>query len=295
MYHLPEKMKNGYCVYGFKQLKSILMIQVLLISIVFFNISCVMSKGHYRSSDCCSGTHSSSITHKGHSHSVASGNGSSSTELESHFHPSISEEDSSSAKHQEHKSLSHSVPAIQEKQTSSLNRIVEDLSFSPINSPGFRLSELKEPKAIVIVMREKDCPISEKYGPRLARLEEKYSKQGIEFIYNYVGQVRREESARKDLKNMGFKEPYVIDGRQVVVHALSAKTTGDVFILTPERKVIYRGPVDDQFHLLKSAIKPKNNYISDILEALVSGKDITPKELPAPGCLISPPIAHTNS
>ncbi|MCZ0932072.1 MAG: redoxin family protein [Oligoflexia bacterium] len=160
------------------------------------------------------------------------------------------------------------------------NKAIRDLSLFPINSSRFRLSELEDKKAIVFFMREKDCPISEKYGPRIARLEKRYSKKGIQFIYNYVGQFRAKESAEEDLKKFGFQGPYLIDSKQTVMDALSAETTGDVFILTPERRVVYRGPLDDQFHLLKSALRAKNNYVSDILDAIISGKKVVPKELP---------------
>ena len=176
------------------------------------------------------------------------------------------------------------------KSFPSLNQIIRDLSFFPINGERFCLSELKNIKAIVFFMRERDCPISEKYGPRIARLEREYSKKGIRFIYNYVGQVKKNESAVNDLKRFGFKEPYVVDSKQITVTALNAKTTGDVFILTPQRKIIYRGPIDDQYHLLRSALEPKNHYVSDILEAIVSGKSIEPKEIPAPGCIIDRPV-----
>ena len=182
-----------------------------------------------------------------------------------------------------------------EKKAGVLNRVIEDLSFSPVNGPEFRLSDLKNIKAVVIAMRERDCPISEKYSPRLIRLEKEFAAKGVRFIFNYVGQVRSKKDGAADLKDHGFKGAYVIDSGQTVVKALSAKTTGDVFILTPDRRVIYRGPVDDQYHLLKSALKPKNNYVADMLSALASGKKITPKELPAPGCLISRPLTETKS
>ena len=139
-------------------------------------------------------------------------------------------------------------------------------------------------------MREKDCPISEKYGFRIAQLEKKYSKEGILFIYNYVGQIRAKESSESDLKKFGFTGPYFIDSKQTIINALSVKTTGEVFILTPNRQVVYRGPVDDQFHLLKSAIKPKVNYVSDMLDNIVSGGKIIPKVIPAPGCIVSRPV-----
>ena len=61
--------------------------------------------------------------------------------------------------------------------STSLNQIIDDLSFFPINGSRFRLSELKDIKAVVIFMRESGCPISEKYGARLLRLEKEYSKK----------------------------------------------------------------------------------------------------------------------
>ena len=167
---------------------------------------------------------------------------------------------------------------------------IEQISFFPINAPPFRLSNLRNFKATVIVMRERDCPISEKYGPRLALLEEHYSKKNIKFIFIYVGQVAPEQNAKKDLKKFKFKGPYIIDKNQKIIQTLKAKTTGDVFILNPKLQTVYKGPVDDQFHLLKSAIKAKNHYVKDVLEKLLSNKEVIPKELPAPGCLISKPL-----
>ena len=139
-------------------------------------------------------------------------------------------------------------------------------------------------------MRERDCPISEKYGPRLALLEKDYSKKGIQFIFVYVGQLRSDQNAKKDLEKFKFKSPYIVDKNQKIIEALGAKTTGDVFILNPEFKTIYRGPVDDQFHLLKSALRAKNHYVRDVLEKLLSGEKVIPKERPAPGCIISKPF-----
>ena len=180
----------------------------------------------------------------------------------------------------------HHAGTLDKKPSSPLGQTIKDLSFSPLNGEPFRLSELKPKKAIVIFMRERDCPISEKYGPRIARFEKEHSKQGVRFIYNYVGQIKPAESAANDLKRFGFNEPYTIDSKKEVINTLSAITTGDVFILTPERKVIYKGPLDDQYHLLKSALKPRNHYVQDILNSIIAGKPVTPKELPAPGCII---------
>ncbi|MCZ0931692.1 MAG: redoxin family protein [Oligoflexia bacterium] len=180
-------------------------------------------------------------------------------------------------------------PFLEESQ-SVINKQIRDITFWPLNGLSFRLSELKERKAFVIVMREKDCPISEKYGGRLKAMEEEYSKKGIQFIYVYVGQVRPHEMARADLKNFGFKSFYVVDLKQRIINTLSAQTTGDVFILNSDRRVIYKGPLDDQYHVLKRALRAKNHYVREVLDNLLRGKEIKPRELPAPGCIISRPV-----
>ena len=272
--------------------------KLLVISTLFagLSLSCVHShRGHTACGDCPKGCLNESKNHScescghhhksGHAHSAkktnscCAGHGKSQKQTVS---PSVQNKQPSPAR-QNASSKNNSPP-----QTSSLNKVVADLSFTPLNGRPFRLSELsKDIKAVVIVMRERDCPISEKYAPRLSRLEKTYSEKGVKFIYNYVGQVKREDSARGDLKRHGFKGSYGIDTEMTVVDALSAKTTGDVFILTPDRRVVYRGPVDDQYHLLKSAIKPKNHYVANALQSLTSGKVVSPKELPAPGCLIT--------
>ena len=188
--------------------------------------------------------------------------------------------------------------------------IIKDLTFFPINGYRFRLSELKDVRAIVMVMRKRECPVSKKYGPRLARLERKYSKKGVLFIYNYVGQTKPKESAFEDLKRFGFKGPYVIDSKQTVVNTLGVKTTGEIFIFIPLRSenfssyrrgkteklkpnqytIIYRGPVDDQHHLLKLWAKP---WLTDALEDIISGGgeySIAMRNISAPGCIINQPV-----
>ena len=180
---------------------------------------------------------------------------------------------------------------ISKKEQSLLGHAIKDISFFPVNGESFHLSDLKDIKAVVIVMREKDCPISEKYGPRLLSLEERYSDKGVKFIYNYVGQVETWKMARKDLDKFQFKGSYFIDRNHKLVKALKVQTTGDVFILDSKMRLVYRGPVDDQFHLLSSAPKAKNNYVQNFLENLILDKEVIPKALNAPGCMISsPPI-----
>ena len=172
----------------------------------------------------------------------------------------------------------------------SMKKAIRDIIFFPTNGERFRLSELKDKKAVVLIMRDRGCPTSGKYGPHLARLETQYSKLGIQFIYIYVGQLDSLSHGKKDLKEFNFKAPYVIDIKQTIVNAVSAQTASEVLILTPNnRKLIYRGPLNDQNHLLNSVSTVKNNSVSSILDAIISGKKLSSKGVPAPECIIVRP------
>ena len=171
-----------------------------------------------------------------------------------------------------------------------LGKFIKNLHFFPINGLRFRLSDLKSTKAVVIVMRESGCPISEKYGPVLSDIEKKYSKKNIKFIYNYVGTLDRKNKAQSDLKKFNFQGSYVVDSKFQIADALNAQTTTEVFVLDATRRLVYRGPVNDQFHLLKTKINPKNHYLKQILNQIIKGETLDMKALPAPGCVISRPV-----
>ena len=167
---------------------------------------------------------------------------------------------------------------------------IRDIVFWPLNSLSFRLSEIKDKKAFVIVLREygkdKSCSISEKYGNRLKLMEEEYSKKDVQFIYLYVGQTNPHEMAKADLRKFGFKGPYVVDLKQKIMNILSAQTTGEVFILTPNRQVIYKGPLNTS---PKKTSTDKNHYVKEISDDLLKGRKIKSKKLSAPGCIITRP------
>ena len=159
------------------------------------------------------------------------------------------------------------------EQTTILSKPIRDLALFPVNATRFRLSELKNQKAIIFFMRDRNCRLSEKHGHFISQLEKKYLKTGILFIYNYIGRIDPKKNAERDLQKFKFKGPYLIDSKQTVSNALSAQTTGEVFILTPERNIIYHGKMT----IPESNIRLKNHLISNILEALLSGQKITPK------------------
>ena len=181
-------------------------------------------------------------------------------------------------------SKKHSDYSIHNKK-SHVDHTIRDLVFFPLNGHRFRLSELKNMQAIVIVMRQQNCFMFEKHGYLLSQIEAKYSKKGIFFIYNYTGQLKKNTNAQNDLNKFNFQGPYVIDGNQTIASALGAKNATEIFILTPERRIVYKGPIYD---LQSNQIK--SHYLKNALESIISGNIIEPKEFPSVSCSIDYPV-----
>ena len=171
-------------------------------------------------------------------------------------------------------------------------RKVKDLRFFPINGFRFRLSELDSAKAVVIFLRDGNCPLSEKHGADIASLEKRLSKKNVQFIYVYTGRQNPKENAETDLKKFGFKGPYVIDSGQTAANALKAKTAGEVFVLTPDRRLIYSGPFspDDEAGLFQITSQSKRYSVSAVLDLVIKGQKPGVRKIPTRKCKIARPV-----
>ncbi len=71
---------------------------------------------------------------------------------------------------------------------------VPDLEFTTLDGTSGKLSSFADASAIVLVVRDSGCPVSGRYGPRLARYEEAYGAQGVRFVYLNLGPHETRES-----------------------------------------------------------------------------------------------------
>ena len=92
------------------------------------------------------------------------------------------------------------------------------------------------------------------------------------------------EMMAKLAREKGFTFPYLYDETQDVAKAYRAACTPDFFLFDAERKLAYRGQVDDS--------RPGNNIpvtgadLKAALDALLEGKDVSVEQRPSIGCNI---------
>ena len=64
-----------------------------------------------------------------------------------------------------------------------VGRWVADLSYVTVEGKKGKLSDFKNKKALVIAFTGASCPLSKRFAPSLAKLENEYSKHDVAFIF----------------------------------------------------------------------------------------------------------------
>lgn len=164
---------------------------------------------------------------------------------------------------------------------------VVDFAFRTVDDERGRLSELlADHEAVVVVLRGVDCPVSQKYGHELARLEQAYGQQGVAFLYLDIGPQDDEAGIRDDIATFGFAGPYVRDAEAEIGRLLQARVTTETFVIDRAFTLRYRGAVDDQYGITFAKPEARSHYLRDALDAVLAGRTVSLAETEASGCYL---------
>ncbi len=168
-----------------------------------------------------------------------------------------------------------------------VGRRVEDFELQKAQGGSLKLGgELNGKKAVVLALFRASCPISNKLGPELARIEGDYAGKGIGMLLVNTAPEARPEAVAKFVADYGLKSPVVQDPAQTMLGAFAATTTTEVFVLDAARTLVYRGAVNDQYGLGYAKETAGTHYLRQALEAVLRGEPPGIEAVSAPGCAL---------
>jgi len=167
-----------------------------------------------------------------------------------------------------------------------IGRRVPDLELQSIDGQKHRLYGPVGRRGTVIVVRDPDCPVSHRYGPRVSQLARRFGSNGFGFVFIYPNEELQTRQRTLDAERLGVPGLYVDRGSFALADALGVKSTGDVFILDADHRLRYRGAVDDQYGLGYTRDFPSHHYLRNALESLLEGRTVETPATAAPGCYI---------
>jgi peroxiredoxin len=141
---------------------------------------------------------------------------------------------------------------------------------------------------LVIVFTCNHCPYAQAYEDRLIDLNNDVEDDGVQFVLiNSNDAVAYPDDSFEEMKKLSerkeFPFPYCFDETQEVAKAYGALCTPHCFVFDRDRKLQYKGRIDDSWKD-PSAVKERN--LLDAIEALTHGKLPIRNEVNAIGCSI---------
>ena len=167
-----------------------------------------------------------------------------------------------------------------------VGRWVPDLDIVSITGKKSRLSNLKPAPAVVIAFVSTSCPLSKRFAPTLAALEKDYGRRGVRFVFVDPIATDSVRDITEAVRVHGFTGPITRDDQGQIRAALGARSTTEVFVLDAARTLVYRGAVDDQYGLAYSLAAPRQRYLADVLDAVLTGVAPRVGTTTAPGCAL---------
>lgn len=171
----------------------------------------------------------------------------------------------------------------------AIGETIADLRFKDIRYVPRSLADLGEARAYVFVFTNASCPIVQKSWPRLKRLEEEFRDKGVQFVSVNVGLDDEIPEVAQQGVDFEIPFPLVKDTDGSCSKLLGVERTPGVAVLDGERRLRYRGRIDDQLRLGGARPAASREDLRLALEDLLAGRDIAVRETPVDGCLITLP------
>lgn len=171
-------------------------------------------------------------------------------------------------------------------RTDKLNRPFTTLTLSDPDGKPFRLADLHDPKAVVVVFLSFDCPISNGYTSYLSDLARKHEKDGL----TVLGVIPTDDTPAQVKKYAAeFKLAFRVypDAKLEAADAFKAQATPEAFVLDQNLVLRYRGRIDDghKTRTQKNAVV-KEHELADAIAAVMAGKDVAVPATKPVGCAI---------
>ncbi len=146
------------------------------------------------------------------------------------------------------------------------------------------ISHRPEPKATVYLVLSTDCPIAMQYTPRINRLVNEFSDDGVTFKALFPNDLELHKAVSTYVRERDYKFDWQLDLGGVESKRLGVTHVPTAIIVNPNGKILFRGGIDDN----ADVTLVKNEFLKDALTATVNGKTPTNKESKAFGCLLMP-------
>jgi thioredoxin-related protein len=170
-----------------------------------------------------------------------------------------------------------------------LGSLAPDFSLADTNGKNVIRDAAMGERGLLMIFMCNHCPYVIHLREELARLGKDYMAKGFGVVAVNANDVEThpDDSPKKmaqEVKKSGYTFAYLYDETQEVAKAYHAACTPDFFLFDQNKKLVYRGQLDDS--------RPGNGQpvtgedLRGAMDALLAGGPISSKQIPSMGCNI---------
>lgn len=161
-----------------------------------------------------------------------------------------------------------------------------DLSLKTFRGQPWSLDDVRDSKLVVVAFLGTECPLAKLYGPRLQQLHSEFTGKGVAFVGVNSNTQDSVTEIGAYVARCGISFPMIKDVGNKAADLLKAERTPEVFVLDQQRKVRYRGRVDDQYLVGLARDKVSRRDLAIAIEELLADKTVSVARTEAIGCHI---------
>ncbi len=161
------------------------------------------------------------------------------------------------------------------------------LKFIDIRYLPRTLDDFGPRKAFVLVFTNASCPLAKRYLPVLEALSRDY--KDVQFLALDAAEEDSIIAMATQAVQHEVEFPFAKDFGGSCARALGVRRTPEVVVLDGERRLRYRGRIDDQYRLSGSRAAAGSHELKAALDAVLAGREVTVPETEVDGCPITFP------
>lgn len=174
------------------------------------------------------------------------------------------------------------LPAITELK---IGDTMPEFELQDYRGKPYSSSDFKSNKSIAVVFMGVECPLVKLYSSRLTKMQQQFGAQ-----LQIIGINSNRHDSVTEIANFanqtGVEFPLLKDPANRVADAFGAQRTPDVFLFDADRKLCYRGSINDQYTYGQQKYEPENMFLSDAITNVLAGKKPSVETTDSVGCII---------
>jgi peroxiredoxin len=164
-----------------------------------------------------------------------------------------------------------------------------DFSLPNVDGKTVKLADSAKAPALLVIFMCNHCPYVKHVADGLAKVTGEYLAKGVAVVgvnsndvANYPADSPQQMAA--EVRQRGYKFPYLYDETQEVAIAYRAACTPDFYVFDGGQRLVYRGQFDASRP--ESGIPVTGADLRAALEAVLAGKKPVADQRPSIGCNI---------